>query len=551
MNPIQMNQNQLGKTVLFISELPDNVLDSDLESFFADYKDYILMIQVDSNSRPFDVFNTRKPKATIIFKDAQKAQEAKNTLNMRRLKGKTLNIMWHEKDNSIRYNNTANIFIKGIPNSVTPREVYEVFMKYGEIMSSKLCDDEDGNSLGYGYINYYSLDSAESAIKELNGKKMWGSTLEVIHFQKKNERLQSYIGNNGLYVKCFPSSYGEEDIKKLFKEFGEINYVKVETDLNKRKFAFLIYSSPESAIKAKEAMNGKKIDKQEEGLYVDLLQKKNDRKRLLTTKIREINSKLNQDFKNCNLHVKNLPHELTEDNLKKIFSQYGEIKSVKISRYILVTKDKDELKESEESRGFGFVCFTQAESAKKAMEALNEKYLPGYENESRPPLIINFFMPKYERKQFLNKIQGNPTLSKFPLVSGVRGNPMMMMPMYGQPYGYPPRYPPHKHYNRRPNNQMNEQKKEKKDEDEPSMKYIESLESLDAQKDYIGEFLFKKIEKHPIAHEKAFTIDIIGRITGMILGIDNIKEIYDITTNYDNLTSRINEALGLLEGQNE
>ena len=37
----------------------------------------------------------------------------------------------------------------------------------------------------------------------------------------------------------------------------------------------------------------------------------------------------------------------------------------------------------------------------------------------------------------------------------------------------------------------------------------------------------------------------------MILGIDNIKEIYDITTNYDNLTSRINEALGLLEGQNE
>ena len=137
MNPIQMNQTQLGKTVLFISELPDNVLDSDLESFFADYKDYILMIQVDSNSRPFDVFNTRKPKATIIFKDAQKAQEAKNTLNMRRLKGKTLNIMWHEKDNSIRYNNTANIFIKGIPNSVTPREVYEVFMKYGEIISSK------------------------------------------------------------------------------------------------------------------------------------------------------------------------------------------------------------------------------------------------------------------------------------------------------------------------------------------------------------------------------------------------------------------------------
>ena len=82
------------------------------------------------------------------------------------------------------------------------------------------------------------------------------------------------------------------------------------------------------------------------------------------------------------------------------------------------------------------------------------------------------------------------------------------------------------------------------------MKYLESLETLDAQREYIGEFLFRKIEKHPIAHEKAFTIDIIGRITGMILGIEDIKEIYDITTNHESLTSRINEALSLLEGQN-
>ena len=32
----------------------------------------------------------------------------------------------------------------------------------------------------------------------------------------------------------------------------------------------------------------------------------------------------------------------------------------------------------------------------------------------------------------------------------------------------------------------------------------------------------------------------------MILGIDNIKEIYDITTNNDNIEARIKEALKLL-----
>ena len=443
---VEAAQNQLGKTVLFISELPDNIVDSDLELFFKDYKDYILMIQVDRNGRMYTPFGTKSPRATIIFKDHEKASEARNALNMRRLKGKTLNIMWHEKDNSVRYNNTANIFVKGISITATPREIYEVFMKYGEIISSKICEDEDGNFLGYGYINYYNVDSAEKAIKDLNKKEMWGSVLEVEHFQKKNERLQSYMGNNSVYVKNFPGNMTEAELKNMFKEYGSISWGKMFTDPNQRKFAILVYTAAESAIKAKEALNGKKLGKEdEEGLYVDLLQKKSERKRFLNTKIGDINSKLNQDFKNCNLHVKNLPQDLSEAKLKEIFEKYGEIKSVKIQKYILVTKVNGQLKETEESRGFGFVCFTTPDAANKAMTALNEKYLPGYENEKRPPLIINYFMPKYERKQILSNIQGEHPMSKFPLVMPYGGYP---------PYGGLYQRPPQKHFRGRPHAQQ-------------------------------------------------------------------------------------------------
>ena len=35
----------------------------------------------------------------------------------------------------------------------------------------------------------------------------------------------------------------------------------------------------------------------------------------------------------------------------------------------------------------------------------------------------------------------------------------------------------------------------------------------------------------------------------MILGIEDIREIYDITTNIESLSSRIEEALSLLENQ--
>ena len=37
----------------------------------------------------------------------------------------------------------------------------------------------------------------------------------------------------------------------------------------------------------------------------------------------------------------------------------------------------------------------------------------------------------------------------------------------------------------------------------------------------------------------------------MILGIGDIKEIYDISVNNDSITARINEALALLENQNQ
>ena len=558
-----MNSNESqGKHVLFISELPDNIIDSELRDFFANYKNDIHMMQIDRNQKMHDIFNARKPKATIIFKTHEKAEEARNSLNMRRLKGKALNIMWHERDNSIRYNNKANIFVKGISPNANPRELYELFAKYGEIISCKICEDEDGNLLGYGYINYYNLESAEKAIAELNKTKFKDSELGVEHFQKKNERLQVPQENCSIYIKNIPSKYSKnEKIKEIFAKFGKIVFSKLFQDSNDRPYAIVVFAEAQSANKAKEEMNDKKLDEKDEiGLYVDLLQKKSERKRMLITKIGDINNKLNQEFKNCNLHIKNLPYNLTEEKLKEIFSKCGEVKSVKIDKYILQTKKQDQFVESEESKGFGYVCFTTEEAAKKAKEEFDGKNLPGFEDSKRP-ILINFFMPKNERKQFLNNIQASQN----------QNYPYMPPGMPYPPYMYPPMFPPnphnrgHKGNNYRKPAQPNQQQVQQpmnqpptqninmnnnnNREDEPNLEYLNSLTDVDAKRDYLGEYLFKKIEQHPIAHSKNLTVDIISRITGMILGIGDIKEIYDITINNDSITARINEALELLEKQ--
>ena len=61
-----------------------------------------------------------------------------------------------------------------------------------------------------------------------------------------------------------------------------------------------------------------------------------------------------------NMYVSNLSFRLREQELGDLFSQYGEVSSVKI------IKDR----ETQRSRGFGFVEMPNDDQAKAAMEAL-------------------------------------------------------------------------------------------------------------------------------------------------------------------------------------
>ncbi|NIV91846.1 RNA-binding protein [candidate division KSB1 bacterium] len=62
-----------------------------------------------------------------------------------------------------------------------------------------------------------------------------------------------------------------------------------------------------------------------------------------------------------NMYIGNLAYTVTEDDLKALFSEYGEVESVNIitDRY------------SRQSKGFGFVDMPNNSEADKAIKALN------------------------------------------------------------------------------------------------------------------------------------------------------------------------------------
>jgi len=78
-----------------------------------------------------------------------------------------------------------------------------------------------------------------------------------------------------------------------------------------------------------------------------------------------------------NVYVGNLSYDLSEEDLKTAFGEYGEVTSAKIisDRY------------SGRSKGFGFIEMSSDDEAKAAIEGLSGKELAGRAivvNEARP-----------------------------------------------------------------------------------------------------------------------------------------------------------------------
>ncbi|AQW81135.1 RNA recognition motif domain-containing protein [Campylobacter pinnipediorum] len=78
-----------------------------------------------------------------------------------------------------------------------------------------------------------------------------------------------------------------------------------------------------------------------------------------------------------NIYVGNLSYRMTETELKEVFTPFGEVKRAKI------VKDRD----TNRSKGFGFIEMDDNVAAQKAINEINNKEIDGRNlrvNESRP-----------------------------------------------------------------------------------------------------------------------------------------------------------------------
>lgn len=317
--------------------------------------------------------------AYVNFHSVESAEKALDVLNGALLAGRPCRIMWSRRDPSIRKAGVGNIFIKNLSPDVDHATLYDIFSHFGNIYSCKLVLNKQGQSKGFGFVHFQTKEAAETAVKKMNNLKLNGKPVYVAPFISARERQRTNPDDvfTNVYVKNLPDTITEDEFNAEFSQYGDITSGKLPLDENSKPkgFGFVNYAKHEQAAKCVAQAHKKEL--KGSILYAARAQPRTERAEMLRKNREERANK----YQGVNLYVKNLDDSVDEEKLRKPFSEFGSITSVKI-----MTDDKGH------SKGFGFVCFQKPEEATKALTKMNNFML------EKKPLYVAIAQRKEQRR---------------------------------------------------------------------------------------------------------------------------------------------------------
>ncbi|XP_034450311.1 ELAV-like protein 3 isoform X12 [Hippoglossus hippoglossus] len=158
-----------SKTNLIVNYLPQNMTQEEFKSLFGSIGEIesckLVRDKITGQSLGYGFVN---------YVDPNDADKAINTLNGLKLQTKTIKVSYARPSSaSIR---DANLYVSGLPKTMSQKDMEQLFSQYGRIITSRiLVDQVTGISRGVGFIRFDKRNEAEEAIKGLNGQKPLGA----------------------------------------------------------------------------------------------------------------------------------------------------------------------------------------------------------------------------------------------------------------------------------------------------------------------------------------------------------------------------------------
>ena len=441
------------KKVIYLGGLPPDVDKYELNQF--------ILKQGKFNIEEMMTHNGKKSFAYIKFKTREEANEALKVLHLKEFKNYIIKAEpFKSNKNKDKLKINTNLFVKNLPKTCTPKDVFEIFSKYGAIDSIELKSNRNGECIGYGYVDFATEESANKAMEELDQTKFGDNVISVSIFTPKEKRMESLNNNQYsipmLVVLKLPNDMDSVGLKNVFDIYGQImisgiinepplfllengKYKDRSDELrNINKYGIILYTKKEEAIAALNQMQTK----------YDLILTENDSK-IIEKVMKEKHDSMKAKYEGSNLVVKHLPKEVDDKILFEIFSKYGLISSARVQTQGVMKDIKDEKgniidkKYIYESKGFGYVLFGKSEDAQKAKNELNEQEIE-HKGIHLKLIIENFDYDKGEKiklEHLQREMMGGPNRGFGNMRGGFpsRGRGQMR----GRGRGFGPRGGPH------------------------------------------------------------------------------------------------------------
>ncbi|TKR65427.1 hypothetical protein L596_025832 [Steinernema carpocapsae] len=206
---------------------------------------------------------------------------------------------------------------------------------------------------------YHTKEDAEEMAEKLNFQEMRDhKVLRVSRFDPKGDEddIDHLKRLADVIVKNVPATYTDQNLKALFEPFGKI--IAAKKSLLHPEHGYVQFEKREEANKAISALDKSVV----EGKEINV-------EKFLST----------SDYNKNNLFVKDLPRNITDEELRAIFSEFGQITSCTVTQH----------------RGFGYVAFDTHEEAKAAVEKINGSTPFPHSG----PISVSHWLPVAQRKR--------------------------------------------------------------------------------------------------------------------------------------------------------